>query len=135
VPRCRPPDGAGKVDGCAAAQCSFRLPAGGYEIAVELAGARETRRVALTGDVTTALDIVLGPAARAARSTTGRLTVRTRQPCDAVLDAHRRHLQTPIVEFELRPGTHKLELSCGGHPITRSVAIAAGQTTELTIGR
>ncbi|HEY0476019.1 MAG TPA: serine/threonine-protein kinase [Kofleriaceae bacterium] len=135
LPRCRPPDGTGKVDGCAAAQCSFRLPPGRYEIAVELAGARETRQVALTGDVTTALDIVLGAAARAARSTTGRLTVRTRQPCDAVLDAHRRHLQTPIVELELRPGAHKLELSCGGAPITRSVAIAAGQTTELTIAR
>jgi len=129
---CGRPPGAARLDDCAAAHCSFALPAGSYEIIVERNGARETRRVALTGEETTSLDIVVSAAARSGRAATGRLTVHTRQRCSAVLD-DRRRLQTPIFELELRPGPHQLELSCGQRPETRSVAIAAGKTTELTI--
>jgi serine/threonine-protein kinase len=62
----------------------------------------------------------------------GKLTVHTRQRCEAIVDA-RRHLPTPIVELELRPGPHKLVLTCGRRSLTRSVTIAPGKTTELSL--
>ncbi|HEX7837999.1 MAG TPA: hypothetical protein VF469_11080, partial [Kofleriaceae bacterium] len=126
------PTGAAKVDGCSAAQCAFRLPVGSYEIVVEQGGASERRAVALTGDVTTSLDIVVK--AHGGRPA-GKLTVHTRQRCEAIIDA-RRHLPTPIVELELRPGPHKLEVTCGRRSPTRSVTsvtIAPGKTTALTL--
>ena len=124
-------DGAAQVDGCTAAPCSFRLPVGSYEIVVEQGGASEARPVAVNGDMTTSLDIVLKAASRA-RASTGKLTVHTRQRCEAIVDARRR-LPTPIVELELRPGPHKLELTCGRRSLTRSVTIAPGKTTDLTV--
>ena len=140
IRRCRDVGGKCSVDraaaetpigDCPAAPCTFTLPVGSYEIAVELDGARELRTVELMTDVATSLDIVFKPAPSRRPATTGKLTLRAKS-CKVSLDGHAR--PSPIVELELRPGPHKLELQCGRRPATtRTVTISAGKTTMLDL--
>jgi len=83
-------------------------------------------------DVATSLDIVFKPG-QLRRAGTGKLTLRTPQPCKALVDGRTR-VQAPLADYELRVGTHRLELQCGRRPWpARSVAIAAGRTTSVTM--
>ena len=141
IRRCR--DGQGKcsvdraavetpIGDCPAAPCRFTLPVGSYEIAVELDGARERRTVDLMTDVATSLDILFKPASSRRPAQSGKLTLRALRSCKATVDGHAR--AAPIVELELRPGPHKLELQCARRPPTlRSVTITAGKTTTLDL--
>ena len=140
IRRCRDVQGKCSVDraaaetpigDCPAAPCTFTLPVGSYEIVVELDGARELRTVELMSDVATSLDILFKPTPSRRPASTGKLTVRARS-CRMALDGHAR--PAPIVDLELRPGAHRLELQCGRRPATtRSVTITAGKTTTLDL--
>jgi hypothetical protein len=63
----------------------------------------------------------------------GRLTLHAPQACKALLDGKTR-VQAPLVNYELKPGAHRLELQCGRRPWpARSVTIAGGKTTSVTL--
>jgi hypothetical protein len=142
IRRCRQRDGDDRcsvdrssaevpIGDCPAAPCTFALPVGDYEIVVELDGSRETRTVQLAAGVATSLDILFKPPRHPA--STGKLTVRTAQPCRAVLDGRTR-VQTPLVGLEVKPGLHKLELQCTRRPPTTwNLTVIAGKTTNLQL--
>jgi serine/threonine-protein kinase len=123
------------IGDCTAAPCRFALPPGGYQLVVELDGAREVRTVALMRDVATSLDILFKPAAPRRAASIGKLAVRAAAGCKATLDGHTR-VALPTTDLELRPGAHKLELQCPRRPTaTRSFTITAGKTTSVDLTR
>jgi hypothetical protein len=133
------PDG-GKVkvgDQVRGTPAQLVIPAGKVTIEAELAGWEpERREVTLEPGEHQKIEIAFRkkvPQHVEHAAAMGKLTVRT-TPYSNVFEGARELGQTPFADLELSVGTHTLTFKNPSHaPVTRTVKIAAGKTTKLSI--